>query len=502
MKILNAEQIRAADAHTIAHEPISAIDLMERAGVACFKKIRALYPNQQHYTVYCGTGNNGGDGLVIARLLANQGCHVDVVIVCFSDRFSDEHTHNSHRLQHCNGVNVTRVRDSSDLPTIYKESVIIDALVGNGITRPLEGLLKETVAFINRQPNVCISIDLPSGLSGEANHSKADTILEAAVTLTFQTVKLNFLLPDFERFVGRWIVLDIGLSADFIHKLESNYILVDEESVRSLYKKRSAFAHKGTFGHSLIIAGSHGKMGAAILSAKAALRSGSGLVSAYIPSCGYTVLQTSNPEVMVETSASENVLSEPITLEKYTAIGIGPGIGTATPTATMVQALMQNEKPMVIDADALNILSQTQSIKQLPKKCLLTPHLKEFDRLFGPSSSSHERLQKQLEASKSLGVYIVLKGRYTCLSTPEGKAYFNPTGNPGMATAGSGDVLTGIVTGLLSQSYSPFEAGVLGIYLHGVAGDLAKEKYSEEALIASDIIEHLGAAYKLIQSAN
>lgn len=500
MKILNAAQTRAADAYTIANEPISSIDLMERASATCYEKIRSIFPSQQHYTVFCGTGNNGGDGLVIARLLANQGCHVEVIIVCFSDRFSGEHLHNARRLQSCPGVKITHVHTGSDLPPLHTESVIIDALVGNGIARPLEGLLKETVAFINQHSSFCISIDLPSGLSGEADHAEKDAIIEADLTLTFQTVKLNFLLPDFERFVGQWVVLDIGLDTDFINKQECIYHLVDEEIIRSLYKKRRDFAHKGIFGHSLIIAGSYGKMGAAVLSAKAALRSGAGLVSAYVPRCGYTILQTAVPEIMVETGSSENELTDCISLDNYTSIGIGPGIGTATPTQNMVLALLKNQKPMVLDADALNILSQTQSIERLPKGCLITPHLKEFDRLFGRSSSAHERLQKQLEASKSLGVYIVLKGRYTSLSTPEGKVYFNPTGNPGMATAGSGDVLTGILTGLLSQSYSPSEAGILGVYIHGLAGDLAREKYGEEALVASDIIEQLGAAYRLIRS--
>ncbi|MBI4945471.1 MAG: NAD(P)H-hydrate dehydratase [Bacteroidetes bacterium] len=517
MKILTSDELRKADAYTIAHEPVKSIGLMERAAKACVDWIASsssLLPKEKGTKptakIFCGLGNNGGDGLAIARLLAAKKFKVEVYIIRYSQKCSEDFLINEKRLKKAKGVKVHNILSAVQLSTFLSSrqagnfqlsTICIDALFGSGLNKSIEGLAAEAVNYINKSGCRIISIDIPSGLfSDKTSHGKDAVIVRANHTLTFQSPKLAFMFPENGSYVGDFSVLNIGLDEEFISSLPSKNYFVTEEHARFIRKPRNKFSHKGTFGHALIVAGSYGKMGACVLSSKACLSAGAGLVTVHIPKCGYDILQTANPEVMVETDSSETIVSDNIKLDKYNVISIGPGIGTEKETQNALKVLIQNSSdPMVIDADALNILAENKTwISFLPKNSILTPHLGEFKRLVGDADSDFEKWQRQKEFSLKHGVYVVLKGVHTCITCPDGEVYFNSTGNQGMATAGSGDVLTGILTGLLAQRYDSKQAAILGVYLHGLAGDFATNNLSEESLMASNIIEFLGQAFRKI----
>ena len=493
MKILNATQIRQADSFTINNEPIASIDLMERAAAKCFEWISKIIDKTAKIKVVCGLGNNGGDGLVIARLLLKAGFDVDVIILRHSEKCSDDFKINEERLKKLKNKNIIEVEEISELPIFTDDDVIIDAIFGSGLTKPVEGFLAEVVENINKSKAYIISVDLPSGLFSEDNlTNNLKAIIQADITLTFQAPKLSFLLPQY--------YLDIGLDRAFINSLDSNYYFIEEDDIRKILKPRGKFAHKGNFGHALLIAGSYGKMGAAVLSAKACIRSGAGLLTAHIPKVGYNIMQTAVPESMVSIDNAEEYISLLPDVSKYSAIAIGPGIDKKEETKKVLKLLIHNSViPLIFDADALNILSENKTwLAFLPKGSILTPHPKEFERLAGKLSNDNERIQMQKEFSVRFSVYVIYKGAYTTISTPDGKLYFNSTGNPGMATGGSGDVLTGILLGLKACGYSPLETSILGVYIHGLAGDIAKEKLSEVSMIAGDIIENIAGANNVL----
>jgi len=502
MKILNAEQIRKADAYTISNEPVSSVDLMERAAAKCFDWITEKIEKTRKIKVICGLGNNGGDGLVIARMLMNAGYAVEVCILRHSEKSSGDFEINEKRLEKIKKKNIIEVRTIADLPTFENNDVIIDAVFGSGLSKPVEGFLAEVIEKINKTKSFVISIDLPSGLFSEdnsLNNSKA--IVNADVTLTFQIPKLAFLLPQNYLFTGEWFVLDIGLDKAFIDSIESPYYFSEAEDARQILKQRGKFTHKGTYGHALLISGCYGKMGAAVLGSMAALRSGAGLVTSHIPRIGYQIIQTAVPEAMVSLDESNEFISSLPDISIYNAIAVGPGIDTKEETKKVIKQLIQNSSvPLIVDADALNILSENKTwLSFLPMGSILTPHPKEFERLAGKPINDNDRLQIQKEFSVKFGVYIIYKGAYTTISTPEGKLFFNSTGNPGMATGGSGDVLTGILLGLKACGYTSHETAILGTYLHGMAGDIAKDNNSEESLVAGDIIEFIGEAFNIIR---
>ena len=502
MKILNAEQIRKADAFTIANEPVSSIDLMERAAAKCFDWITVKIDKTRKIKVLCGLGNNGGDGLVISRLLLKSGYDVDVCILKHSEKSSEDFKINEELFKKLKKKNLIEVQTINDLPVFQKDEVIIDAIFGSGLSKPVEGFLAEVIEKVNQAKSFVISIDLPTGLFSEDNSSNnPKSIVNADVTLTFQAPKLAFLLPQNYLFTGEWVVLDIGLDKAFIESIESPYDYVESGDARQMLKQRGKFTHKGTYGHALLISGSYGKMGAAVLGSMAALRSGAGLVTTHIPRIGYQIIQTAVPEAMVSLDEADEFISSLPDISRYNAIAIGTGIDKKVETENVIKQLIQNSTvSMVIDADALNILSENKTwLSFLPKGCILTPHPKEFERLAGKPSNDYERLQMQREFSVKFGVYIIYKGAYSTISTPEGKLFFNSTGNPGMATGGSGDVLTGILLGLKASGYTSLETAILGTYLHGLAGDIAKDNSSEEALVAGDIIEFMGEAFNQIR---
>ena len=501
MKILNAEQIRSWDQYTIAHEPIASVDLMERAAG---KSVDWMEDNNwfvHSFAIFCGKGNNGGDGLAIARMLATRGCTVSVYILEFGHRGTDDFQANLARLHQIPSVAIQFIQDETNFHSIPKDTVIIDALFGSGLTRPLEGITASLVEHLNNSGCAIISIDIPSGMSVDMT-SKGNTIVKANYTLSFQCYKPAFLVPENAEHLGEVFILDIGLMPEFLSGLETNFEVIDTTIVRSIYQPRNRFAHKGNFGHALLIEGSYGKIGAAVLSARACLRSGVGLLTCFIPKCGYDILQTSVPEAMVITDGNSSIITNiEDEIVKYDAVGVGPGLGTASETrVALKQLIAEHKKPLVIDADALNGLSMEKDLPSLPPASILTPHPKEFERLFEKSENDFERIQSAQRQAKTLNCVIILKGHHTLIATPAGKGYFNNTGNAGMATAGSGDVLTGILTGLLAQGYSSEKAAILGVYIHGVAGDLAAIDLSQEAMIAGDIVSYIGKAFKQLET--
>ncbi len=496
MKIFTAAQIRACDAYTIQAEAIRSDELMERAANKCFGWIKEHFNKETLFVVLCGTGNNGGDGLAIARQLHQRGFGVKAFLLQFSKELSADCKTNLLRLQSMSKDLVSIVATDTFITDIPGNIVIIDAILGTGLNRPAEGWVASFITHINQLPNRKIAIDIPSGLPADILPDHDSAILKVQDTLSFQFYKRSFLHPESAKSAGRIHILDIGLDKTFINATQSQYKTIDEQDITAIYRPRDPFGHKGTFGNVLMIGGSYGKMGAITLSAKTALRSGAGLVTALIPGFGYHILQTAVPEVMCRTSG-EQVIEKIDGWEKMSATGIGPGMDTDAKTAhafaTFIDAC---KKPIVIDADALNIIAkQPELLAKLPKGSILTPHPREFARLFGENTNTMIQLDHARIQAIRYNIVIVLKGHHTAVITPEGECWYNMTGNAGMATGGSGDVLTGVITGLLAQGYTSNDAALLGVYLHGLAGDIAAKECSQEAMIASDIISSLGAAF-------
>lgn len=502
MKILNAEQIRQADAFTIENEPIASDALMERAANQLYEWIRKRLQPQTPVVIFAGVGNNGGDGLVLARLLAQDNYHVITYLIKVAEKLTNDCQLNADRLIMLDESLLIEISDISELPAIKQDAIVVDALFGSGLNRPVTGLAEACIRSMNESENVVVAIDIPSGLYADQpiNH-KTDTVVKADYTLSFQFPKLCFFWPENDKFVGRWEILPIGLHPVFIHEVKANHHYLEAALLKPWWKSRARFAHKGNFGHVLLVAGSENKSGAAILAARACMRSGAGLLHVHLPIKACNPMQSAFPEAMISLDSHEFYFSELPDLAPFNAVAVGPGIGTAPETATALKLLIQNSKQsLVLDADALNILAENKTwLAFLPKHSILTPHPKEFERLAGKWQNGFERLSLQKELSVRFGLIIVLKGAYTCVSMPDGKCYFNPTGNPGMATAGSGDVLTGIIAGLVAQGYSPAKASLLGVYLHGMAGDLAAEQLGMESMLASDIISHLPKAIAKIR---
>jgi len=498
MKIFKSDQQREIDRFTIENEPIASINLMERAAIQCSNWLFKKYDRNRTFKIFTGSGNNGGDGLAIARLLKAKDFKVEVFLVKGGNKLSPDAAQNLEWLTLNSTVPIIEINSSDQFPQIYKDDIIIDALFGSGLTRQPDGIFAETIEYLNHCPGAKIAIDIPSGLSGE-NNTNESIGFNAHHTLTFQFPFLSFFFAENSNFVGQWHLLDIGLHPNIIHQLQTDWYLTGLENI--VIKKRPEFGNKGTFGHSLIFAGSTGMAGAAVLTSKACLRSGCGLVTVHVPYSLSNIIHSSFPEALVSNDEEKSFITSIPDISKFSAIGIGPGIGKDKKTQSLlIELIKKSEKPLVIDADALNIFALNKEwIKNIPKNSILTPHPGEFDRLFGASENNFERLIKQQYMSKELGVVIILKGRYTCISFPDGSCHFNPTGNAGMATAGAGDVLTGIIVSLLSQGYEPQRAALTGVFLHGMAGDLAVEDLGQEALIASNIIQYIAKAFLKIK---
>jgi NAD(P)H-hydrate epimerase len=471
---------------------------MERACRAFVSWFTTRFDTSRKIGIVCGTGNNGGDGLGIARLLNDLGYVVQVWIVRGSVVETDDFKKNLERL--IGKVKIDEISSSSDQGLFVNLNILIDAVFGSGLSRPLEGIYSQVVNCINQADVNRIAIDIPSGLM--ANKHREGEAVKADYTLSFQLPKLAFFLPENSDYTGEWHIVNIGLNSEFIEQADTSSFFIEQRDIKLIIKKRQKFSHKGTYGKALLVSGSYGRMGAAVLASRAAMRSGLGLLTTHIPKCGYVIMQTSVPEAMVSIDRHETLFSKPPRLDDYDAIGIGPGIGTENETVSAFTSLVeQAQKPMVIDADGLNILSVHRELFHLiPPNSILTPHPKEFERLAGSWKDDFDRLEKQKQFAIKTKTIILLKGAYSSIATPDGKIHFNPTGNPGMATGGSGDVLTGLLTGLLAQQYTSEEAALLGVYLHGLSGDFAAGNIGMNAMIASDIVKSLPDAFKSFHS--
>ena len=498
MKVLNAAQMNQLDVYTQEEEQISSLQLMERAAIAFVNYFVQHISVEQEVWIFCGKGNNGGDGLAIARLLVLKGFRVKPYLLN-TGLLSEDCAANLESIRSL--VDVNTITSQEEMPAIHKDIVIVDALLGSGLNKEVTGLYATVIDAINASNATVYSVDIPSGLYCDypAKHS---SIIKADYTLTFHTPKLMFFLSDNESYTGVLHVLDIGLKEAGTEHLATNYYYSRDSDIKLLMRKRPVFAHKGTFGKALLIVGSRGMMGAAALSSKACVRSGAGLVCAHIPACGVAVLQTLLPEAVLSIDADDFVVSHLPDVKLYNAIGIGCGIGEHEQTSILLAELLEGVNiPLVIDASALNILaSHPELIKNIPPNSILTPHPKELERLAGITfENSWERLLKGIELAKKLQVVIVLKGAYSAVIMPTGVVHFNSTGNSGMATAGSGDVLTGIITSLLAQGYTSEDAAKIGVFAHGYAGDAAANRLSKSAMIASDIVEHLSDFFRVFE---
>lgn len=503
MKIFTCEQIKKIDLGTIREEPVSSVDLMERAAGQILRWILKNFDRSREISIFTGPGNNGGDGLVLARLLSNNRYEVRLYNIYFSSGNTDDWKINYKRLADETNVPITNITSAEQFPALHSSSLVIDSIFGSGLNRPADGLAAEIIRLINQSYGTVVSVDIPSGLFGEDNSANnTDSIINADFTLSFQFPKLSFLFAENSGFTGEWISLPIGLNSKIIRETESPFFYLDDEYIRPLLRERKKFDHKGIYGHGLLIAGSYGKMGAAILAARAAMKTGMGLLTCHVPRSGNPVIQTSFPEAMTRSDADDNIITKIGDTKSFDAIAAGPGMGTDIVTQKAFHSVLLNRtRPLVIDADGLNILGMNPKwLSVLPPNTILTPHPKEFERIAGKSENSFKRLSKQKEFASDHNCIVILKGAYTSVAFPDGRIFFNSTGNPGMATAGSGDVLTGIVLSLLAQGYTPQNAAITGVYIHGLAGDIASVRYSQESIIASDIIDNIGNAFLKIKS--
>ena len=501
MKIFQSSQVREIDSYTIKNEPISSIYLMERASKNFANWFCKKFDRSKEIIIFSGPGNNGGDGLAIARILHERNFKIQVYLLQFGSGLSLDCEQNLKRFKTFENTKLEIISEQDSLPDISDEVFIIDAIFGSGLSRPVSGFPKKIIQTINQAEAEVISIDIPSGLFGEDNASNdCDAIVKANNTISFEFPFQSFFFSENNEYVGKWKVISIWIHPGIVDSTSCRHILVSENDAKQLYKQRDEFSHKGSNGHALMIAGSYGMMGAAVLAVKSCLRGGAGLVTAHLPRFGYEIMQTSVPEALISIDHSDILFTKALNLDKYNAIGIGPGINLKSNTTKAVLKLILDSKvPMILDADAINILAENkEALKNLAPNTILSPHPGEFDRLAGKSNNGYERHLKQIELSEKYRIIIILKGKYTIISIPDGQSFINSTGNSGLATGGSGDVLTGLITALLAQNYTPSDASVLGVYLHGLAADLGLKDQSVESLLPSDVIENLGGAFKRI----
>lgn len=503
MKIFNTIQSKNLDVYTQKEQHINSLQLMERAAEQCAAWLTKQYANTTPFVLFCGLGNNGGDGLAIARMLYYLNYNISVFVVKYSTKTSNDFDENFTMLTKLTSIKI--IHSEYEIPQIDKKSIVVDAIFGAGLNRPLTGISKTLITHLNNCQNIKISIDIPSGLQYENNqHVETQSILKANYTLTFNYPKLSFLLPQTAHYVGNWHLLDIQLSSHYQEITPCDFKFVTEKTIHNLLISRNVFSHKGTYGHAEMIGGSYGKMGAVVLATKAILKSGAGLATAYTPNCGMQILQITVPEAMWTNNSDSDHFLRGDYISTQKTIGIGPGMGTQTETAYFLQQVLKNTtKPMAIDADALNILAANLDwMSEIPQQSILTPHPKEFSHLVGNFNNDTDKLDKLKKFADSHNCIVVLKGAHTAIAIPNETIYINSTGNAGMATGGSGDVLTGIITGLLAQQYSPKNAAILGVYIHGLSGDLAVKEMGKASLVASDLVAYLGKAFLHIENAS
>ena len=504
MKIINTEGIRKIDTATCENQQISSIDLMERAAAAVTHEITERFLPSQRIVVIAGPGNNGGDALAVSRMLIEQGYrNTEIYLFNVKGKLSHDCNEEYKRLITMEGINFTEITHAFNPPRLGKNDVVVDGLFGSGLNAPLQGGFVAVARYINESGAYVISIDIPSGLFNEWNsHINMRDMVHANLTLAFQLPRLAFFFSENYPVLGEWKLLDIDLDESKIKETQTNYFVIDSRNITPLLHKRLPFTGKRDYGSALIFAGSTGMTGAAVLAARGAMKSGAGLVTVHSAKRGIDIVQTAVPEAMFEPDRNDHVISDMKIHHNHQAVAAGPGIGTQNMTIDALEHLLQNcTAPLILDADALNCISQRPALLPLlPAKTIITPHIGEFDRLFGEQRTSEDRLKTAISMARKYNIIIVLKGHYTAIIRPTGRVYFNMTGNPGMATAGAGDVLTGIITAFLAQGYNPEYAATIGVYVHGLAGDLAAEKYGQFGLVASNIAEFAGRAVEQILS--
>ena len=501
-KIFKTSDLRELDKYTIENEPVTSLDLMERAASVFTEKLLIFFPHSHIFNILAGSGNNGGDGYVVARLLFQKGLNVKVFDFHGDNNLSPDCAVNRKRFMDTGGCCIEVKNADNWQPD--ENSVLVDAIFGAGLNRPVTGFLGDVIHRVNDLPHSVVAIDIPSGLMGENNGENNGAIIKADYTFTFQFPKLAFMFPENVLYVGHWEILDIRLHPVILREYPATYYYLTEDAVASRLLIPGKFSHKGTLGNTLLIAGSYSMMGAAVLSAKGAIRSGTGLLSMHVPRKLKEMIHLSVPEALVEVDRNEFYFSGVDDLSRVQAVGIGPGIGTSPVTAEGIRQLLSVWRgKIVLDADALNLLASNPGLLELlPEGAVLTPHPKEFERLAGKSVNDFDRLNKLSTFARLHRIYVVLKGAHTIIATPEGECYFNMTGNPGMAKGGAGDVLTGIVAALLASGHAPLDAAIIGVYAHGLAGDLAAEEQGMRGTRAGDIAEKLGLVWKKMETYN
>ena len=502
MKIFNSTSIKEIEYATCEQQNINSLELMERAASAIVDVIISQFVRSKRFVVVAGPGNNGGDALAVARMLIEQGFrNVEIFLFNVKGKLSPDCEEERRRLITLDNVDFTEITKEFTPPYLCEKDVVIDGLFGSGLHEPMQGGFLSLARYINESGAYTISIDVPSGLFGEWNHNvNRRDIIHANLTLAIEFPRLSFFFEENEYVIGDWDILPIELSKEKIQSTPANFFIVEPQEIKNKLRPRRKFTGKRDYGSVLLMAGRLGMMGAAVMTAKAAMRTGAGLVTVHAPRCGMNILQTAVPEVMYEPDKNERSITDMTIFHDHQAIAIGPGIGCFEETINALERLFKTTKnPLILDADALNCISLRPTLLSLiPPFSIITPHIGEFDRLFGEHNSSEERLKKAISMSQQYNIIIVLKGHYTATIRPDGRVYFNTTGNPGMATAGAGDVLTGIIAAFMAQGYKPEMASVIGVYIHGLAGDLAVEQTGEYGMIASDIIDNIGKAIRYL----
>ncbi|MBQ0114252.1 MAG: NAD(P)H-hydrate dehydratase [Bacteroidales bacterium] len=503
MKIFTNDCVRRIFEKSIEHEGISLLDMIERAASAVTNEIIARWRPTKRVVIFAGPGDNGADALAVARMLQEQGYHPSTYLLNVkTDNLSNCCARERDMLLQLGDVDFTEVVRTFNMPDLGETDLVIDGLFGSGLRAPLQGGYASLVQSINDSGAYIVSIDMPSGLFSEWNQScDRRNIINADITLCYQFKRLSFFFAENAQFIGECIVLDLDLNQDAITDIPTDCYLIEREDMHYAMRSRRPFTDKYDYGSVLLVAGSYGMMGAAILAARAAYRSGAGLVTVHAPNNGYVPLQTAVPEAIFEPDDNAFVNASFNSINRHSVVAIGPGISTNDETLDALDSYLKtNRRKCLLDADALNCIQRRPSLlNSIPNGSIITPHTREFDRLFGEHLYEEERLKKAMNESKLYDITIVLKGHYTMIIRPDGKLYINSTGNPGMATAGSGDVLTGVLASFIAQGYIPEKAVVMGVYIHGLAGDLAAQEHGEYGVTASDIVDNLGRAIALVQ---
>ncbi|MDE6514386.1 MAG: NAD(P)H-hydrate dehydratase [Muribaculaceae bacterium] len=501
MKIFSSDQVREIDRKTIENEGVSTLQLIERVAEGVAVEVVSRLKANSRIAIFAGSGNNGADALMAALMLYEQGYKPEVFLFNIGgDKLSQACADCRDQLLGAfPDADFTEVIKQFNRPHLDANYIVVDGLFGIGLREALTGGFRELTKFISDSGATVISIDVPSGLFADWNpNAVARNMVHATVTLGVQFPHLAFFFAENAPIVGEWKTIDIGLSAKEIRRTQAAFYMIERADIKRLLRPRPAFSSKADFGSALLVSGSYGMMGAAILAARGCLRAGAGKVTVFSPRCGYEAVQSAVPEAMFAACNSDLTIGEIHASHPYSAIAVGPGIGTSEATTSALEKFLTlHDRPVVLDADALNCIARRQTLlHHVPVHSVLTPHAGEFDRIFGQQANSEARLVKAIEVARMHNIIIVLKGHYTAIVRPDGLVYFNSSGTPALATAGSGDVLTGVIASFMAQGYSPEVASLLGVFIHGLAGELAAETEGTYGVTASDIAANIGRALK------